>query len=1768
MKKLILLVFFLLPFVGMGQGEAAWWFFGEFATADFNNGAPQSNILGSLDTDEGCSSISDACGNLQFYSDGTTVWNRTGAVMLNGTGLLGNSSAAQSAIIVPDLISTNNYYIFTVDTGSQGVNYSVVDMTLDNGRGGIISNRKNRPVRRGNVHEKISAVIHADNRSYWVMTYDDGSYQAFRVGGGAVNPTPVQSLISSNLSDSRGTIKFNPEGSMLVNTSVGDGAVVADFDNSTGVVTNQLSLGLNNSTSADSFYGAEFSPDSSLLYTDMNSGSGGNFCSTTQTRAIFQYNIRASNGNNNPRIITSSSGETIRGALQLGIDQKIYVARACAQSLGVIENPGSLTGASYRANGLRLRNGSESKEGLPPFITSFFTPQFTTSDPSTAGGSGSGTIRTDFCGGSTIEFDSSASDFCSSPIPTFDWDFGDGNTSSSENPSHTYLAPGNYTVTLNVTSFNLTRTTQQVVEIFETPVVANPITSVSICDDDGDGFATRDLSIVETAQLLGSQDPAQFIVTYHATENIAENNGTSLTQPQDFPTGTTTIWARITNINSTNNNLCFAVTSFDVEVGTGNGAQQPDDFIICETDDNGFAEFDLTTLESQITGGGNPANFMITYHETAALAASGGTQISNPSTYVNQQVDSERVFIRMEQTGANACPPTTTFVDLIVSDKPVANTVSDQAICDVANDNTEDLTLTDFDSTVLGSQTNPDLVITYHLSQGDADDDIAGQSSPFDLTGTTTFFVRIDDSAQEVCFDTTSFTINLDIVPEANTVAEYRLCDDISNNGAESFDLPSRDIEVLDGQDPAQFSVEYFTSQADADMGSLGGASPLADNYSSAGQTVVARIENNDNRTCYDTTSFDLIVDDFPIATAPQTFNFCDDQNDGVQNIDLTQFNSQVLAGQTNPDFVVSYHATQNDADAGTPEVALSYDAPLGDTLLFVRVDNSENEICFSTTSFTVRLSAQAVANTIAEYRLCDSSNDGTELFDLVSRDIEILDGQDSAQFSVEYFLSQADADLGSLGGATPLPGNYNGTGETVFARIENNDNRACASTTVFDIVVDELPIASAPQTFNFCDEQNDGVQNIDLTQFNSQVLNGQTSSNFVVSYHASQNDADMGTPEVAVSYDAALGDTVLFARVDNSANETCFSTSSFTISLSEQAVANDISDYRLCDANNNGFERFDLTSRFSDVLDGQDPSDFSIEFFTSQADADLGSLNGAIPLPNNYRSAGETLFARIESNSNRDCYDTNTLVIFVDATPTTGTQPSLIVCDDVSNDGVEDIDLSQFDIAILNGQTNPDFEVTYHASQADANSGDGALSSPYTVSRSTPAIFARVDNRNNAECFSTTSFNFIISPTPTANPVDNIVQCDDPTNDGSEFFNLSDVFPQVLNGQNASDFDITFYASSADAQVPTNQLDDPYLSSALTPEQIFVRIESVTNPQCADFTDFTILIEPQPTAFVAQDLSACDDKPFDGKERFDLSSQDDDILNGQDSSLFTVSYYLSQSNANNRINPLPANYENANDSEIIYARVENNSFNGCYDTSSFMLDVFSRPTIPNQGPITICAGVPETIDAGGGFSSYLWSTGETTRRIDVTSGGEYTVTVTNANDCDSTATITVVESDVATITELEVQQFEVKTNKITVSVEGPGDYEYSLDDFIYQASPVFDDLYPGFYTVYVMDLNGCGTVSKDVVIIGGPPFFTPNQDGFHDTWQIIAASTVPDAIIYIFDRQGKLLQQISATGAGWDGTFNGNPMPSSDYWYLVELGDGRSFKGHFALKR
>jgi len=167
----------------------------------------------------------------------------------------------------------------------------------------------------------------------------------------------------------------------------------------------------------------------------------------------------------------------------------------------------------------------------------------------------------------------------------------------------------------------------------------------------------------------------------------------------------------------------------------------------------------------------------------------------------------------------------------------------------------------------------------------------------------------------------------------------------------------------------------------------------------------------------------------------------------------------------------------------------------------------------------------------------------------------------------------------------------------------------------------------------------------------------------------------------------------------------------------------------------------------------------------------------------------------------------------------------------------------------------------------------------------------------------------------------------------------------------------------------------------------------------------------------------------------------------------------------------------------------------------------------------------------------------------------------------------TVSESGSPAITVDVVTEDFADTHVVLATASGTGVYEFSLDQGPWQDSGTFIGVTPGEHTVYIRDVNGCGTTDVGVYIVDYPKYFTPNGDGYHDTWNIAALSGQLGSRIRIFDRYGKLLKQISLAGDGWDGTYNGQPMPSSDYWFTLDYkdlktGEPKQLKAHFSLKR
>jgi gliding motility-associated-like protein len=338
------------------------------------------------------------------------------------------------------------------------------------------------------------------------------------------------------------------------------------------------------------------------------------------------------------------------------------------------------------------------------------------------------------------------------------------------------------------------------------------------------------------------------------------------------------------------------------------------------------------------------------------------------------------------------------------------------------------------------------------------------------------------------------------------------------------------------------------------------------------------------------------------------------------------------------------------------------------------------------------------------------------------------------------------------------------------------------------------------------------------------------------------------------------------------------------------------------------------------------------------------------------------------------------------------------------------------------------------------------------------------------------------------------------------------------------------------------------------------------------EMTGSAILPE-QPTAHSVDDMVSCEmDQVVDESTAFNFDPLIPLIIQGQAN--MTVTFHESLNDANIGINPISSPYMNISNPMTIFYRIENNS-SGCVDINDFEIRVEAPFGVTLPDDLFVCENTsdPVILATQSGFAYYEWSTGEegtNLNSIEITAGGEYWVNVTDALGCKVRATTVVNSSQAAAINDITVEDFRGRENKVTVTVEGNGDYQYALDDLLpYQDENFFTDVDRGYHTVSVRDKKGCGITQAEVLVLDYPRFFTPNGDGINDYWQIEGIWEFPGSKILIFDRYGRILTGIELDSSGWNGTDNnGVPVPSNDYWFAITMEDGREIRGHFTLKR
>jgi len=1245
----------------------------------------------------------------------------------------------------------------------------------------------------------------------------------------------------------------------------------------------------------------------------------------------------------------------------------------------------------------------------------------------------------------------------------------------------------------------------------------------------------------------------------------------TLTGSFTFPDGT-----------SCSDSQSIIVNFFDVPV-----ANQPENFILCPTNGTDFEPFTLTDNDDDVLGGQTAADFTITYHASQNDADTNTSPLVSPYTNITNP---QTIFVRIENNGNTNCYATNSFT-LSVGSSTTATQPTNPIVrkCDDLADGTENFDLTQFDAEILGTQSNTDYTISYHLLEVDAINGAPSiiNTNPYaSAVAEQIIWVRVEDNNNSDCNAVTSFTIFVDHIPVAVQPLEMRNCD-VAPFGEETFNLTTQSETILGGPiaagglDPALYTVSYHwvdnTDPANpVDM-------PIADPTAhttlapALSQEIFATVANNDNTSCSTVTSFFIFRDPIYTTAVPSVdlnLTECDYNNSG-DLIEVFDLNAQIptILGAGVLTATVTFYVAEADATANNVANAITVPnasaftstttnvAPFTQTIYYT-ISNNDNVTCFSTGSFELRVDGlpDIVAPT-EPFQACDLDLiDGFTDFDFASPEaIDIINTiiQGNTTYSVSFFANATDAQNNN----NALPTLYaNQANQTVHIRIEDTITNCVTYTTL------NLEVITAPQSFPFtnpiiyCDTDNDTFGYFDLNSIVSDLTGN--IPGVVVEFFETEAEANysaVNSPSVGV-----IDTSVLYENVDTDGDgigstQTIYAQLSVNglecvtlievnlLVINSPVLPSEALIYAQCEELPNiadGIVVFDLpsyeqTTLYAEIIAaGGDTSEYTATYYTAllaSGNPDPASLIGA---PNSYENTttpDQVIYVVVTHTGSvtvpaTGCSTIKAITLHVDLLPTALYTP-IEVCDDDDSetigDGFIEFNLTDYISIITGGATN--ISVDFYTDQAEAEAGAGAslIATPtaFTNTVNPQAIFARVYNPITG-CYAVAIVRLHVNPNPT--PLSN-----------------AEIIATLGN------------------QGVLEECDGNVDGSGAISEQV---------------------------------------------AEFDLTQWEITILNGE--SGVSAAYYTSVDDAAAGLNAIttPATYTNIANPQTIYVSVINDGTGinpvtpgtGCYTVVEFQLYVPVPEVTVVADKTVICVdanGVPLTDTtlplltatagpAAAAAYNYQWAlngvaiAGATNQTLEASLPGDYTVTVSGPTDLDCinvSQAVTIEVSGVpqgydANVTTLAFADSHEIVATATSTIPGIV-FWYSLDGSEPTMDGTFENVGPGIHIVTISDGKNCWTKDETVTIIDYPHFFTPNGDGINDTWAIIGQEGIPISQIYIFNRFGKLLTQLDPDGAGWDGTYNGSQMPASDYWFKIIYIEGddstqKELKAHFSLKR
>ncbi|WP_299053494.1 T9SS type B sorting domain-containing protein [uncultured Polaribacter sp.] len=1239
MKKILpfLVLFFTLNL--FSQKEANFWYFGNKAALDFNSGTPLPVSNSELNTTEGCSSFSDIDGNLLFYIGASspagrnlTVWGKDNQPMPNGVGLEGDSSSSQSALTIPAPNNPNIYYVFTVganSSGNAGFWYYTIDMTANGGLGDVIDGPVVLGVAANHNRwtEKVTAVRADDCNSFWVISIsqrtsssNNNQFYAYKVTNTGVDLTnPVISEINGFLTD-------DVRGYLKVSPD-GKKLVAANMGAGTFL------FDFNDVTGTVTNYNN--SGTTNRLDLDGREGYGVEFSNSSDRLYIstgsfngaqehlYQFDLTQPTFNeiNNNRYKVYDYFNT-RGALQLGPNGKIYWSSDNSNAISVINKPDALGAAvNYEHQTVSLGAGTTATQGLPPFISSLFS-SIDIKDSDTNETINNQDLK--FCVGENKVI--VPDPVTGATTPSYKWEFDNGTTT-------TVIA-----TVPNLTLNNLQKT-----------------------------------------------DNGKYTLTIELTDNCG--------------------------------NITQYVGTCNIDVYEAASAKaNPEPIKECDTDLTIPNSFDLEVKDTEILAGLDAAIFDVLYFDSLAAANANATNTSLPNPYIVNTVSSQTIYARVQNKNApNSCAAITSF-ELEVTSEPKPTQPSDYLVCDdtISGSDTDGISnnfiLSNKDSEILDSLSNTQYRVSYHTDITDAQTSSTtnniDKNSNYTVTNSERIFVRVENIDNTDCnavsndndgslFTSFLLVVNpLPVIKNPNP-AQIRQCVN-SIDGKATINLTIAENNISDNPNG---TFKYFEDAA-ATIEILNYTAYPVDANTNPPATVW--VQTISEFGCVRISELELIIGTAADEAYNETFVECDDfldadgnntasnsDIDGITwfNLDTTTITSAI---NTNPNISVFFYEEIDDRDQSKNEIDIANyrntNKPntTGNPFpIYYKLVNNINNDCTGIGEINLQVKSVPLANTIANYNLCDDALSGNTTdgknanLNLRDKELDILGStQSNTDYEVSFHTSQTGAEnktdliINDTNYTNTTPAGFSVgdiSEQTIFIRVENKNTGCINAQSNFKIIVNPIPAVTKTITplavcDNDVDPRNRSTENIDLTSKSLEILDGKT--NHRVAYYVTLQDANDGTEitdpsnfqntTTLTTFPADFNtddpgiQTIFFKIIDETGNncESLFATFQLLI-YPEPNLPINISEYTDCDNTTDSFDDDDnginadisLKNKIPEILTNYPVSeydDFKVSFYTTLIDANTGAISNAID-EDSYQntSNNQTIYVRVENIKN-----------------------------------------------------------------------------------------------------------------------------------------------------------------------------------------------------------------------------------------------------------------------------------------------------------------------------------------------------------------------------------------------------------------------------------------------------------------------------------------------------------------------------------------------------